>query len=113
MPEPEVNSSPPSSVARPGGGPVRAKNVVANAQGLLALLLIAIFVEFVYSRSGRRTGDFAFDPIILLLLYAGSWLFAIGGTRRGTGAGKIVAISALGILIASVVFVLVFFVHSL
>ena len=87
---------------RPGGA-------VAKAEGFLALLLIFMFVAFAYSFHGPRgiTGDFEFEAIVLLLLYSGSWLFAIGGVRRGTGAGRIAAIVALGLLVTSGVLVLV------
>jgi len=49
----------------------------------------------------------------LLLLYSGSWLFAISGTRRGAGAGGVAAITALALLMTSVVLVLAVFIRSL
>ena len=112
MPEPDVGSSLPKAVPSEGGGSTRAKRAAANAEGFLALLLIAVFVGFIYSLR-RVTGDFVFEGIVLLLLYSCSWLFAIGGTRRGKGAGKVAAIVALGILVASAVLVLASFIGSM
>lgn len=52
------------------------------------------------------TGDGTTEALIFLLLYAGAWLFAISGFRRGAGVGRTAAIITLGLLIMSVVFVL-------
>jgi hypothetical protein len=86
-----------------------------NVDGFLALLLIALFLGFISSlRATRRvTGGFLLESIALLLLYSGSWLFAIGGTRRGAGAGKVAALASLALLVTSVVLVLAAFIRSL
>jgi hypothetical protein len=104
----ETDASPlrPKAVATEGGGSACGKCAVANAEGFLALFLIAMFVGFIYFLR-RVGGDLVFEGIVLLLLYSCSWLFAIGGTRRGKGASRIAAIVALGILVASAVLVLV------
>src|SRR6185312_2571918 len=91
MPEPNMIPSPHKADDPAGVAPSRPGARAANVHGFLALLLIALFLGFIWSlRAPRRsgTGDFLFESIVLLLLYSGSWLFAIGGTRRGAGAGR-------------------------
>jgi hypothetical protein len=115
MPEPDVIPSPHKADNPAGVAPSRSGAIAANVHGFLALLLIALFLGFICSlRATRRiTGDFLFESIALLLLYSGSWLFAIGGTRRGAGAGRVAAIVSLAILVASAVLVLTAFIRSL
>jgi 4-amino-4-deoxy-L-arabinose transferase-like glycosyltransferase len=105
----------PRKVGDSTSQPVRHGAIAAKADGFLALLLIALFLGFIYSLTGPRrvTGDFLFESVALLLLYAGSWLFAIGGTRHGAGAGRVAAFAALALLVASAVLVLAVFIRSL
>lgn len=108
-------SSPHKSNNPAGGAAPRFGAIAANADGFFALLLIALFAAFICSLRERRrvTGDFLFEPIALLLLYSGSWLFAISGTRRGAGAGRVAAITALALLVVSVALVLAVSIRSL
>jgi hypothetical protein len=116
MPEPDIIPSPHKADHHAGVAPPRSGAIAANVEGFLALLLlIALFLGFIGSmRAPRRvTGDFLFESIALLLLYSGSWLFAIGGTRRGTGAGRVAAMASLALLVASAMLVLAVFIRSL
>jgi hypothetical protein len=113
MPGPDRIPSPheadhPADVAQ-----LRSGAGAANFDGFVALLLIALFLGFLRSLRGQLTGDALTELIILLLLYSGSWLFAIGGMRRGTGAGRAAAIAVLALLVASAVYVLAIFIRSL
>ena len=112
---PDIIPSPHKANQPVGGAPTLSGAIAANADGFLALLLIALFLGFICSLRGPRrvTGDFLFESIALLLLYSGSWLFAISGTRRGAGAGGVAAITALALLMTSVVLVLAVFIRSL
>ncbi len=49
----------------------------------------------------------------MVILYSGSWLFAISGARRGTGDSRVATMTALALLVASVVLVLAVFIRSL
>jgi hypothetical protein len=115
MLEPDIIPSPHKADNHAGVAPPRSGAIAANVEGFLALLLIALFLGFIGSmRAPRRvTGDFLFESIALLLLYSGSWLFAIGGTRRGTGAGRVAAMASLALLVASAMLVLAVFIRSL
>jgi hypothetical protein len=115
MPEPDIIPSPHKADHHAGVAPPRSGAIAANVEGFLALLLIALFLGFIGSmRAPRRvTGDFLFESIALLLLYSGSWLFAIGGTRRGAGAGRVAAIASLALLVASAVLILAVFIRCL
>ena len=112
MPEPDMIPSPHKAVNPAGVAPSRSGVMSANVEGFLALLLIALVLGFIYSLP-RRGGDFQFESIVLLLLYSGSWLFAIGGTRRGAGAGRVAALASLALLVTSAVLVLAVFIRSL
>jgi hypothetical protein len=105
MPDPDVSLRPHKTVAGEGDRSTHGKRA-AKAEGFLTLLMIALFVTFIHA-IGRPTGDFLVEGIVLLVLYFSSWLLAIGGTRRGRGAGRLAAIVALGILVASAVLVVV------
>jgi hypothetical protein len=105
MPDSDVSLPPHKTVAGEGDRPTHGKRA-AKAEGFLALLMIALFVTFIHAIS-RPTGDLLVEGIVLLVLYFSSWLLAISGTRRGRGAGRIAAIVALGILVASAVLVVV------
>ena len=114
MPEPDIIPSPQKADNPAVVAPSRSEAIAANIDGFLALLLIALFLGFIgFLRARRRgTDDFLFESIALLLLYSGSWLFAIGGTRRGAGAGRVAAIASLALLVASAVLVLAVFIRS-
>lgn len=106
----------PRETDDPGAGvSPRPEATTANADGFLALLLIALFLGFILSLTGPRrvTGDFLFESITMVILYSGSWLFAISGARRGTGDSRVATMTALALLVASVVLVLAVFIRSL
>jgi hypothetical protein len=116
MPESDIIPSPQKADNPPGVTPSRFEAIAANLDGFLALLLITLFLGFIGSmRAHRRlgTGEPEFQAIVLLLLYSGSWLFAIGGTRRGAGANRIAAVASLTLLVASMVLVLAVSIRSL
>lgn len=107
MPNPDTNLPPSETVAGEGDRPKQARRAVANVEGFLAWVMMALLVGFI--RALRRpTGDFLVEGNVILLLYSSSWLFAISGARRGRGAARIAAITALGVLATTaVLFVLV------
>jgi len=112
MPEPQAIPSPCKPDDPTGTAPPHAAAVVAKVEGFLSLLLIALFLGFIGSLR-HVTGDFLLESVVLLLLYSGSWLFAIGGARRGAGAGRFAAIASLAILEASAALALAVFIHAL
>lgn len=113
MPKPDRIPSPHKADNLAGVASSRSGAIAANVEGFLALLLTALFLGFIHSLPRRGGGDFLFESIALLMLYSGSWLFAIGGTRRGVGAGRVAAIASLALLVASAVLVLAVFIRSL
>ena len=90
------------SAATPGPAP---RKLFAKAEGYLALLLALAFVLSPMCIR-RVTGDFVVEGAVLLAIWACAWLFAIGGSRHGVGAGRLAAILALGLLVLHAVFVL-------
>lgn len=112
---PDEPRSPDAADDPVAGGYSRSGVKTANVDGFVALFLIALFLGFLFSFSKPRrvTGDFLFESIALLMPYAGAWLFAISGVRRGAEDGRVAAMTALALLVASVALVLAVFIRSL